>query len=391
MGEKGKEALTFGLTIDEEACSTCSLCVYACPFEAITVKQLDSERKIEVDHAKCKFCGLCYGLCPLEAMEITYYSFDQLVKQAGNLCSKAGAKSLIVACRASNPTDASISEKVKEKAPVLKVPCVGRIPLDFYVRLLDEGVVERVHILPCEEEFCRLKEGSRMSLLRVDYLRSLLGELKVDVVLNVVKGANKANVDETRCLGCGNCVHYCPYEAASLKSPGIASIDEKKCMGCGICLAYCPNFAIILEGYKHEDLNVLLSSLAEKVKVLGRPAVAVFYCQWAYTPKSLEGDGGNLCFIELPCAGRVDIIHILQALNMGFEGVLVLACKQDLCNFEEAGAKRAEENLTVLKKFLSQLGLEEKVEIAFVSPKYTGEAERVLSEFTGKMGGGGRA
>ncbi|MHC1564691.1 MAG: 4Fe-4S binding protein [Candidatus Hecatellaceae archaeon] len=387
MGEP--EVLSFGLTIDEEACSTCSLCVYVCPFEAITVKQLNDERKVEVDESKCRFCGLCYGMCPLEAIKIGYYELEDLVKQAEKLCTEAGARSLIIACKGSNPTDAIINGRVGDgKLPVLKVPCVGRVPLDFYVKLLADGVVERLHVLPCEEEFCRLKEGGRISSLRVDYLKDLLGELEADGrLLNVVKGVNKAEVDETKCVGCGNCVHYCPYEAASLKSPGIASIDEEKCMGCGICLAYCPNFAITLEGYEHESLSETVSKLAGKAVAAGEAPIAVFYCQWAYTPKPLKENGSNLCFIELPCAGRADPLHVIQALNLGFKGVLILACKQDLCNFEEAGAKRAEENLGILKKLLEQLGLGERVEIAFVSPKYPGEADQALSSFIGKLKG----
>ena len=377
------EPLAFGLTIDNDTCSTCSLCVYACPFEAISVRQLNEERKVEVDEAKCRFCGVCYSLCPLEAIKITYYDMEGLLKQAEKLCTEAGSKSLIVACKGSNPTDKIIASRVGgEKLPVLKVPCVGRVPLDFYARLLAEGAVEKLYVLPCDEEFCRLKEGGRISFLRVDYLQSLLEELGAGRLLTVVKGSNKARVDEAKCLGCGNCVHYCPYEAASLRSPGIASIDEEKCMGCGICLAYCPNFAITLEGYEHESLSETLRRLAG-----GKASILVFYCQWAYTPETSSENGSNLCFIELPCAGRVDPLHILQALNLGFKGVLILACKQELCNFEEAGARKVEENLKNLKKLLGQLGLEGKVEIAFVSPKYPGEAGQALSNFISKIGG----
>lgn len=385
----GAKALPFGLTVDDKTCSTCSLCVYACPFEAIAVRQLNEERKIDVDESKCRFCGLCYSLCPLEAIKITYYDFKELAEQAKRLCAEAGTGSLIIACKGSNPTDKVISSRIgNRKLPVLKIPCVGRIALDFYAELLADGTVESLYVLPCEENFCRLKEGGRMSFLRVDYLRDLLGELGTDSKnLNVIKGANKAKVDEFKCVGCGNCAHYCPYEAASVRSPGIASIDEEKCMGCGICLAYCPNFAITLEGYEHENLTETLIKLAEKVKTIGKAEapIAIFYCQWACTPKPPEGNGLNLCFIELPCAGRVDPLHILQALNLGFQGVLVLACKQDQCNFKEAGARRAEENLTILKKLLGQLGLEEKVEIAFVSAKYQGEADQALSSFIDKV------
>ena len=125
-----------------------------------------------------------------------------------------------------------------------------------------------------------------------------------------------------------------------------------------------------------------MTKLLEKVE---EPApIAVFYCQWAYTPKT-HGSGSNLCFIELPCAGRADPFHIVQALGLGFSGILVLACEQDMCNFEEMGARRAKENLGNLKRLLGQLGLEEKVGIAFASMKHPGEADQALSSFTCKI------
>ena len=352
------------------------------------MKQLNQKRKIEVDESKCRFCGLCYGLCPLEAIQITYYNLEELLERAKGLCAEAGARGLTVACKGSNPNHAIISRRIDNtKMPVLQVPCLGRVPLDFYVKLLADGAVKSLHILQCEEDFCRLKDGGQMSFLRVNYLRNLLSELEADgTVLNVIKGVNKAKVNESKCIGCGNCAHYCPYEAASIRSPGIASINEEKCMGCGICLAYCPNFSITLEGYEHENLNETLTKLSEKVKKIEAPII-VFYCQWACTPKTAEGSGSSLCFIELPCAGRADPLHIIQALNLGFEGVLVLACRQDMCNFEMAGAKRSEENIGALKRLLRHLGLERKVDIVFASPKYPVEADDAISSFMAKIRG----
>ncbi|AEF96725.1 4Fe-4S binding protein [Methanotorris igneus] len=45
-----------------------------------------------------------------------------------------------------------------------------------------------------------------------------------------------------RCVGCGECVPFCPFEA--IKTYGKAIIDKEKCTNCGICIKYCPISAI---------------------------------------------------------------------------------------------------------------------------------------------------
>ncbi|MGQ9596643.1 MAG: 4Fe-4S binding protein [Thermoproteota archaeon] len=381
------KALSFGLTIDEDACNKCSLCVYSCPFEAISVRRIDGKHRIEVEEDKCRLCGLCYSVCPSRAIKIAYYGLEELFEQARKLCVNTGERSLAIACRGSNPTDVIIVNRIGSEMPLISIPCVGRIPLEFYVKLLAGGVVEKLYLLPCEEGFCRLKEGGKISFLRLNHALGILEGIGADgKSMSVIKSVNRAKVNEQRCIGCGNCAHYCPYEAVGIKSPGIASIDEEKCRGCGICLAHCPSFAITLEGYEHERLSEILSKVAEKAKTAGgaEPPIAVFYCQWAYIPKPPRNGGAGICFIELPCAGRVDPLHVIQALNLGFRGVLILACRQDACSFNEAGARRAEEDVKSLKRLLSQLKLEERVNIAFVSQNYPGEADEAISSFISK-------
>lgn len=50
-------------------------------------------------------------------------------------------------------------------------------------------------------------------------------------------------VDE-KCVGCGQCAAYCPYDAITVF--GRASITEK-CVECTTCLKYCPVYAILEE------------------------------------------------------------------------------------------------------------------------------------------------
>ncbi|HIP16846.1 MAG TPA: ferredoxin [Methanothermococcus okinawensis] len=45
-----------------------------------------------------------------------------------------------------------------------------------------------------------------------------------------------------KCIGCGLCVPFCPFEA--ITSYGRIIIDKNLCVECGICIKYCPIDAI---------------------------------------------------------------------------------------------------------------------------------------------------
>ncbi|MFW5960374.1 MAG: RnfABCDGE type electron transport complex subunit B, partial [Chitinivibrionales bacterium] len=48
------------------------------------------------------------------------------------------------------------------------------------------------------------------------------------------------------CLGLGDCVRACPFNALKINSNGIAVVDPDKCTGCGKCVAECPRNIITL-------------------------------------------------------------------------------------------------------------------------------------------------
>jgi len=54
-----------------------------------------------------------------------------------------------------------------------------------------------------------------------------------------------AQVDETLCIGCGECESYCQFGAIAV-SGGVSQVEYENCMGCGVCVSHCSQDAIEL-------------------------------------------------------------------------------------------------------------------------------------------------
>lgn len=50
-------------------------------------------------------------------------------------------------------------------------------------------------------------------------------------------------VNEEKCIGCGQCINYCPQQAISIVNKK-ALIDLNLCIECGSCINICPQEAI---------------------------------------------------------------------------------------------------------------------------------------------------
>ena len=72
---------------------------------------------------------------------------------------------------------------------------------------------------------------------------------------------------------------------------------------------------------------------------------------------------GNVKIIQVPCTGRVDIIHLLKAIEDGADGVYVAGCLEGECHFL-TGNLKAKKKVAYVKKVLEEIGLEpERVEM----------------------------
>lgn len=89
----------------------------------------------------------------------------------------------------------------------------------------------------------------------------------------------------------------------------------------------------------------------------------------------------ELKIIRVPCSGRIDLDHILRALENGAEGVLVLGCHPGDCHFK-TGNKRAYGRYLLLKKMLKEAGIDEKrVKFDWISASEDEKFIKVVNDF----------
>ena len=87
--------------------------------------------------------------------------------------------------------------------------------------------------------------------------------------------------------------------------------------------------------------------------------------------------------IQVPCTGRVDIIHLLKAIEDGADGVYVAGCLEGECHFM-TGNLKAKKRVQYVKKVLEELGVEpERVEMFNLSagegPRFTEIAKEMVN------------
>lgn len=372
---------TVAVTLNEEYCSRCSICSSLCPFEAI--KKEPETGKIVLEIEKCQVCGLCYATCPANAISSVYYDIDSLTGYLKRAKQEYESDTLVIMCNGSTPDFGGVEKLfgVSEFIPLF-VPCVGRMPEEILLRALTMGI-RKVHVLACDEDYCRFDKGSAVAGRKILALNLLLEQLGYGTeVINLKRNSLKVKVDKDKCITCGNCVFYCPYHAAKLEN-GAASFDLDLCRGCGLCVALCPAFALELENWEKERISTLISKLSLEME---KPKVLIFRCQWAVLPPVDEDFGSHVRAIDLPCAARVDMLHILEAFQNGIDGVLIAACHEEECKQEKKGSKEAQHQVAVLKERLSQIGLGDRLHFCFVAPRYPEVFTAELGQFAEGIG-----
>jgi coenzyme F420-reducing hydrogenase delta subunit len=93
----------------------------------------------------------------------------------------------------------------------------------------------------------------------------------------------------------------------------------------------------------------------------------------------------NIRIVMVPCTGRVDVIHLLEAIEEGADGVYVAGCLVGDCHYINGNLK-ARKRVEKVKKILSELGLEpERVEMFNLSAAQGPRFAEIAREMTERI------
>ncbi len=198
-------------------------------------------------------------------------------------------------------------------------------------------------------------------------------------------------VDKGLCTLCLTCLRFCPHGAIGFTHR--VYIHPFACQRCGICAAECPMDAIQITGYSDQEVELKLTALQERWdrNETVAPKLAVFGCRRSAGTAWEEAQGagykaqGEVEFIPLPCAGKLDPDYVLKALALGADGVLVLACPEENCQSLH-GNTYARERIREALKYIGEAGLNpERVRFENVSSNQVWKLKEIIGRFAGEL------
>lgn len=93
----------------------------------------------------------------------------------------------------------------------------------------------------------------------------------------------------------------------------------------------------------------------------------------------------NIRVIRVPCAGRVDVLHILKAFEKGADGVLVMGCHEEACR-HLTGNTRARARVKYSEILLKESGIDgERVRMVNLAPEMAHKFAHEVSEMTERL------
>mgnify|MGYP000170996900 CR=1 FL=1 len=116
------------------------------------------------------------------------------------------------------------------------------------------------------------------------------------------------------------------------------------------------------------------------------PNLVVFACSHSGAPAArTAGEVPEVHLIEVPCSGKVDVIHLLKAFEDGADGVLVLGCFKEACRYLE-GNLRAAKRVGYVRSVLEEVGIEpERVQFQHLAPDMAQRFRELALQLAGKI------
>jgi quinone-modifying oxidoreductase subunit QmoB len=174
--------------------------------------------------------------------------------------------------------------------------------------------------------------------------------------------------------------------------------NEARCRRCGTCMGACPVRVISFENYSVDTVGAQLKNVDIPDEFSEKPRLLVLACENdAYPALDMAGMTGQhysafARVIPVRCLGSVNTIWITDALNSGYDGVMLMGCQKGdnyQCHFVK-GSEMAHYRMSKIDDTLTQLNLEkERVQTFEVSITDIQRIPQIINEMEtliGKIG-----
>jgi quinone-modifying oxidoreductase subunit QmoB len=168
------------------------------------------------------------------------------------------------------------------------------------------------------------------------------------------------------CTQCKRCTVECPFGAIDEDDKRFPVFNESRCRRCGTCMGACPVRVISFENYSVDSVGAQIKAVDMPDKFSEKPRILVLACENdAYPALDMAGHARRaysafVRVIPVRCLGSVNTIWITDALNGGWDGVMLLGCKKGddyQCHFVK-GSEMASYRMSKVDDTLKQLALE---------------------------------
>jgi quinone-modifying oxidoreductase subunit QmoB len=196
------------------------------------------------------------------------------------------------------------------------------------------------------------------------------------------------------CTQCKRCTVECPFGAIDEDERRFPVFNESRCRRCGTCMGACPVRVISFENYSVDSVGAQIKSVDMPDEFSEKPRILLLACENdAYPALDMaalqrRSYSAFVRVIPVRCLGSVNTIWITDALNGGWDGVMMLGCKKGddyQCHFVK-GSELANVRMSKVDDTLKQLGLEPERVVSFeVAITDVERLPRLIDDYAAKI------
>jgi quinone-modifying oxidoreductase subunit QmoB len=170
------------------------------------------------------------------------------------------------------------------------------------------------------------------------------------------------------CTQCKRCTVECPFGAIDEDEKRYPQFNEGRCRRCGTCMGACPVRVISFENYSVDTVGDQIKNIDIPEEFDEKPRLLVLACENdAYPALDMAAMKGNTYsewarVIPVRCLGSVNTIWVTDALNSGYDGVVLMGCQKGdnyQCHFVK-GSEMAHYRMSKVDDTLTTLNLEKE-------------------------------